>query len=65
MKRLNRWLSLGLVLILGFLLGISGFSVWDKSPAAADLVAFGFSEEDLAVLALAIRPALPPVFKVE
>jgi len=34
-------------------------------PAAADLVAFGFSEEDLAVLALAIRPALPPVFKVE
>jgi len=48
MKRLNRWLSLGLVLILGFLLGISGFSVWGKSPAAADRVAWSTQTQWIA-----------------
>ncbi|NHC33433.1 glycosyltransferase family 39 protein [Scytonema millei] len=48
MNRLNRWLSLGLVIILGFLLGISGFSVWDKSPAAADRVAWSAQTQWIA-----------------
>lgn len=40
MNRLDRWLSLGLVLTLGFLIGILGFSLWDKIPSAVERVAW-------------------------
>ena len=40
MKRLDRWLSLGLVLTLGFLLGMLGFSLWDKIPSPVQRVAW-------------------------
>lgn len=33
MKQLDRWISLGLVLTLGFLLGMLGFFIWDKTPS--------------------------------
>jgi hypothetical protein len=33
MNHLNRWISLGLVLVLGFLLGVLGYSLWDKPYA--------------------------------
>ncbi len=38
MKRFNCWLSLGLVLTLGFLLGILGFSIWEKIPTSVERV---------------------------
>lgn len=40
MSRFNRWLSLGLVLTLGFLVGILGFSFWDKMPTAVERVSW-------------------------
>lgn len=40
MKRLDRWISLGLVLTLGFLLGVLGFSLWDKMPSNVERVAW-------------------------
>ncbi len=40
MNRVNRWISLGLVLTLGFLLGIMGFSLWDKMPSTLERVAW-------------------------
>lgn len=35
---MNRWLSLGLVLTLGFLLGMLGFPLWDKTPIPMERV---------------------------
>src|SRR5919199_794867 len=40
MNRLDRWISLGLVLTLGFLLGIMGFTLWDKTPSTVERVAW-------------------------
>jgi len=40
MNRLNQWLSWGLILILGLLLGVLGFSLWDKIPSPAERVAW-------------------------
>ena len=40
MNRLNRWLSLGLVLTLGFLVGMLGFSLWDKMPSTVERIAW-------------------------
>lgn len=40
MKRLNRWISLALVLTLGFLLGSLGFSFWDKMPSTTERIAW-------------------------
>ena len=40
MKRLDRWISLVLVLTLGFLLGMLGFSLWDKMPPTTERVAW-------------------------
>ena len=38
MKHFNCWLSLGLVLTLGLLLGILGFSMWEKIPTSVERV---------------------------
>ncbi|NJR74023.1 MAG: glycosyl transferase, partial [Scytonema sp. CRU_2_7] len=38
MKRLERWLPLGLVLTLGLLLGMLGFSICEKIPVSVDRV---------------------------
>lgn len=40
MRPLHRWISLGLVLTLGFLLGTLGFSIWDKTPSPLEPVAW-------------------------
>lgn len=40
MNRMNRWLSLLMVLTLGFLLGMLGFSLWDKIPSTALCIAW-------------------------
>jgi hypothetical protein len=40
MNRLNRWISLLLVLILGCLLGILGCSIWDKSPTPVEPISW-------------------------
>ena len=48
MNRLDRWLSLGLVLTLGFLLGILGFSLWDKLPSPATRVAWSSEAQWIA-----------------
>ncbi len=38
MKQLHCWLSLVLVLTLGFLLGMLGFSIWEKIPTSIERV---------------------------
>ncbi|WP_017316201.1 ArnT family glycosyltransferase [Mastigocladopsis repens] len=38
MKRLKCWLPLGLVLTLGLLLGMLGFSIWEKIPTPVESV---------------------------
>ncbi|NEO83071.1 MAG: glycosyl transferase [Spirulina sp. SIO3F2] len=38
MKVLNRWLSLGIILILGCFLGLLGNSIWDQLPSAVNRV---------------------------
>jgi len=38
MNNLIRWLSLGLVITLGFLLGILGFFLWDKIPTPLERI---------------------------
>ncbi|NEP50851.1 MAG: glycosyl transferase [Moorea sp. SIO3C2] len=40
MNRLNRWLCLALILICGCLVGILGFSIWDKVPSTIEPVAW-------------------------
>ncbi|MGK7878192.1 MAG: glycosyltransferase family 39 protein [Xenococcaceae cyanobacterium] len=48
MKPLERWISLGLVLTLGFLLGMLGFSVWDKMPSPLEPVAWSTEAQWIA-----------------
>jgi len=38
MNRKDRWLSLLIVLTLGFLLGTLGFSLWDKTPSTVERI---------------------------
>ncbi|MBN3962486.1 glycosyltransferase family 39 protein [Nostoc sp. NMS8] len=38
MHRSGRWLPLGLVLILGLLMGLLGFSIWEKTPIPVERV---------------------------
>jgi 4-amino-4-deoxy-L-arabinose transferase-like glycosyltransferase len=45
MKKIERWLALGLVLLLGFLLGTLGFLVWDKPPAAIERISWSAQTE--------------------
>jgi hypothetical protein len=40
MNRLERWLPIGLVLTLGLLLGLLGFSIWEKIPTPVERVAW-------------------------
>ncbi|MBW4615762.1 MAG: glycosyltransferase family 39 protein [Desmonostoc vinosum HA7617-LM4] len=40
MKRLNFWLSLGLTLSLGLLLGLLGFSIWENIPTPVERVSW-------------------------
>ncbi len=50
MKRLNCWLSLGLVLTLGLLLGMLGFSIWEKIPTPIERVVWSSQAQWIAPL---------------
>ncbi len=47
MKRFS-WLPLGLVVTLGFLLGMLGFSIWEKTPISVERVAWASEAQWIA-----------------
>ena len=40
MKRCDRWLTFALVIILGSMMGLLGFSLWDKPPVPVEQIAW-------------------------
>lgn len=48
MKRSIRWLPVGLLLTLGLLLGMLGFSLWEKTPASVEHVVWASDAQWIA-----------------